>query len=58
MKDYLLVIDDILKELYVDINCLGCVGVSFGGFFVYWLVGYYDKCFKVFIVYDGIFNME
>ena len=58
MKDYLSAIDDIAKEPYVDINRLGCVGASFGGYSVYWLAGNHNKRFKTFISHDGIFNME
>lgn len=56
MKDYLFVIDDVVKELYVDKDRMGCVGVSYGGYFVFYLVLRYEGRFKLFIFYDGIFN--
>ena len=58
MDDYLSAIDDIAKEPYVDKDRLGCVGVSFGGYSVYWLAGHHNKRFKAFIAHDGFFNME
>ena len=58
MRDYFTAIDEMAKEPYVDKDCLGCVGASFGGFSVYWLAGHHDKRFKAFIAHDGIFNME
>ena len=58
MDDYLSAIDDIAKEPYVDKDCLGCVGASFGGYSVYWLAGHHNKRFKAFIAHDGFFNME
>ena len=58
MKDYFTAIDEMAKEPFVDKDCLGCVGASFGGFSVYWLAGHHDKRFKAFIAHDGIFNME
>lgn len=58
MKDYFTAIDEVAKEPYVNKDCLGCVGASFGGFSVYWLAGHHDKRFKAFIAHDGIFNME
>ena len=58
MDDYLSAIDDIAKEPYVDIDRLGCVGASFGGYSVYWLAGHHNKRFKAFIAHDGFFNME
>ena len=58
MDDYLRAIDDIANEPYVDKDCLGCVGASFGGYSVYWLAGHHNKRFKAFIAHDGFFNME
>ena len=58
MKDYFTAIDEVAKEPYVNKDRLGCVGASFGGFYVYWLAGHHDKRFKAFIAHDGIFNME
>ena len=59
MRDYLSAIDDATANLpYVDKDCLGAVGASFGGFSVYWLAGNHDKRFKCFISHDGAFNLE
>lgn len=58
MKDYLVAIDTIAAEPYVDAERLGCVGASYGGFSVYWLAGHHDKRFKTFIAHCGIFNLE
>lgn len=58
MDDYLTAIDDICKEPYVDKDRLGCVGASFGGYSVYYLMSHHNKRFKCFIAHDGFFNME
>lgn len=58
MKDYFTAIDEVAKEPYANKDYLGCVGASFGGFSVYWLVGHHDKRFKAFTAHDGIFNTE
>lgn len=58
MDDYLTAIDDICKEPYVDKNRLGCVGASFGGYSVYYLMSHHNKRFKCFIAHDGFFNMD
>jgi dipeptidyl aminopeptidase/acylaminoacyl peptidase len=56
MKDYLIAIDELAKEPYVDKNRLGCVGASYGGYSVYFLAGIHEKRFKTFIAHDGIFD--
>ncbi len=56
MQDYLVAIDDLATEPYIDKEHLGCVGASFGGYSVYWLAGHHEKRFKVFLAHDGIFN--
>ena len=56
MKDYLVAIDEMAKETYVDKNKLGCVGASYGGFSSYYLAGIHEKRFKSFICHDGIFD--
>lgn len=58
MKDYLSAIDDICRESYVDVEHLGAVGASFGGFSVYWLAGNHEGRFKAFIAHDGIYNTQ
>jgi len=56
MKDYLLSIDELSKEPYVDKARLGAVGASYGGYSVYFLAGIHNKRFKTFIAHDGIFD--
>jgi len=56
MKDYLISIDALSKEPYVDKNRLGCVGASYGGYSVFFLEGIHEKRFKSFIAHDGIFD--
>jgi dipeptidyl aminopeptidase/acylaminoacyl peptidase len=58
MKDYLVAIDEMAKEPYIDANRLGAVGASYGGFSVYWLAGHHEKRFKAFVAHAGIFNLE
>ena len=58
MKDYLVAIDEMCKEPFVDKERLGSVGASFGGFSVFWLAGHHDKRFKAFIAHNGMFNLE
>ncbi|MBC7864426.1 MAG: S9 family peptidase, partial [Bacteroidia bacterium] len=56
MKDYLISIDELCKEPFVDKNRLGCVGASYGGYSVFFLAGIHEKRFKSFISHDGIFD--
>ena len=56
MKDYLISIDEVSKEPFVDKDRLGCVGASYGGYSVYFLAGIHEKRFKTFIAHDGIFD--
>ncbi len=56
MKDYLISIDELSKEPFVDKTRLGCVGASYGGYSVYFLAGMHEKRFKTFIAHDGIFD--
>jgi dipeptidyl aminopeptidase/acylaminoacyl peptidase len=58
MRDYLSVVDDILKEPYVDKNRLGAVGASYGGYSVYMLAGIHQNRFKTFIAHDGLFDLR
>jgi dipeptidyl aminopeptidase/acylaminoacyl peptidase len=58
MDDYLVAIDEMAKEPYVDKDHLGAVGASAGGWAVYYLAGNHDGRFKAFIAHDGIFNEE
>jgi dipeptidyl aminopeptidase/acylaminoacyl peptidase len=56
MKDYLISIDELSKEPFVDKDRRGCVGASYGGYSVYFLAGIHEKRFKSFIAHDGIFD--
>lgn len=58
MKDYLSAVDDMKKEPYIDVEHIGAVGASYGGFSVYWLAGHHDGRFAAFIAHAGIFNTE
>ena len=58
MQDYLSAIDHISKESYVDIERLGCIGASYGGFSAFYLAAIHEKRFKTFIAHDGIFNWK
>jgi dipeptidyl aminopeptidase/acylaminoacyl peptidase len=58
MQDYLVAIDEISKEPFVDNARLGCVGASYGGYSAFYLAGMHEKRFKTFIAHDGIFNMK
>jgi dipeptidyl aminopeptidase/acylaminoacyl peptidase len=56
MKDYLISIDEMSKQPFIDKDRLGCVGASYGGYSVYFLAGIHEKRFKSFIAHDGIFD--
>ena len=56
MKDYLVAIDTVSAEPYVDKDHLGAVGASYGGYSVYWLAGNHNKRFKAFIAHCGMFD--
>lgn len=58
MQDYLIAIDELSKEPYVDKDRRGCVGASYGGYSVYYLAGIHEKRFKTFIAHDGIFDWK
>jgi dipeptidyl aminopeptidase/acylaminoacyl peptidase len=58
MSDYLVAIDEMAKEPFIDENRLGAVGASAGGYAVFYLAGIHDGRFKAFIAHDGIFNEE
>jgi len=58
MLDYLVAIDSVAIEPFVDETRLGAVGASYGGFSVFWLAGNHEKRFKSFIAHDGMFNFE
>ncbi|MEZ5015832.1 MAG: S9 family peptidase [Flavipsychrobacter sp.] len=58
MRDYLLAIDEVAKESYVDNERLGCIGASYGGYSVFMLAGMHENRFKSFIAHDGLFDLK
>ncbi len=58
MDDYIVAIDDISKESYVDKDRIGAVGASYGGYSVFYLAGMHQKRFKTFISHCGVFNLQ
>ena len=58
MDDYLVAIDDVAKESYVDKSRLAAVGASYGGYSVFYMAGMHNKRFKTFISHCGVFNLE
>ncbi len=58
MQDYLVAIDSLAKEPFVDKDHLGCVGASYGGYSVFFLEGIAEGRFKTFISHDGPFDLR
>lgn len=58
MKDYLSAVDNVSTEPYVDVNRIGAVGASYGGYSVYYLAGIHENRFKTFVAHCGLFNLE
>jgi len=58
MEDYLVAIDEISKENFVDKSRRGCVGASYGGYSVYMLEALHNGRFKSFIAHDGVFDFR
>lgn len=58
MRDYLVAVDNISNEPYIDVNRIGAVGASYGGYSVYYLAGIHEGRFKTFISHCGLFNLE
>ncbi|MGQ7870027.1 alpha/beta fold hydrolase [Sunxiuqinia sp. sy24] len=58
IQDYLVAIDELAKEPYVDEDRLGAVGASYGGFSVNYLAGHHEGRFNAFISHCGIFNFD
>ena len=56
MQDYLDATDAMAKEPFVDVNRLGAVGASYGGYSVYYLAGIHGGRFKAFISHCGMFD--
>lgn len=58
MIDYLIAIDNMAKEPFVDKERLGAVGASYGGYSVFYLAGIHQKRFKTFIAHAGVFDLK
>lgn len=58
IKDYLAAVDNVSNEPYIDVNRIGAVGASYGGYSVYYLAGVHNGRFKTFISHCGLFNLE
>lgn len=58
IQDYLAAVDNISNEPYIDVNRIGAVGASYGGYSVYYLAGMHNGRFKTFISHCGLFNLE
>lgn len=58
MQDYLVAIDSVAKEPYVDNDHLGCVGASYGGYSAFFLEGISEGRFQTFISHDGPFDLR
>lgn len=58
MKDYLSAVDNVSTEPYIDVNRVGAVGASYGGYSVYYLAGIHENRFKTFVAHCGLFNLE
>ncbi|MGV3630908.1 MAG: prolyl oligopeptidase family serine peptidase [Bacteroidota bacterium] len=58
IRDYLSAVDNISNEPFIDVNRIGAVGASYGGYSVYYLAGVHNGRFKTFISHCGLFNLE
>lgn len=58
MDDYLVAIDEVSKEPFVDKERRACVGASFGGYSAFYLAGIHNNRFKSFIAHDGVFDFR
>lgn len=58
IQDYLVAIDEVSKEPWVDKDHRGCVGASYGGYSVYYLAGVHEGRFKAFISHCGIYDFD
>lgn len=57
-RDLLTAIDAIGKEPWADVEHIGAMGASYGGYSVFHLAGTHKGRFKAFLAHCGIFNME
>ena len=58
MKDYLSAVDYMKQEPFIDVDKIGAVGASYGGFSIYWLAGHHEHRFAALLAHAGIFNTE
>ena len=58
MKDYLSAVDYMKQEPFIDVEKIGAVGASYGGFSIYWLAGHHEHRFAALLAHAGIFNTE
>ncbi|MEE9127465.1 MAG: prolyl oligopeptidase family serine peptidase, partial [Planctomycetota bacterium] len=59
MRDLLTATDQMIKEPYVDMERVGAIGASFGGYTIYWLMGHdQENRFRTMIAHCGVFNLE
>lgn len=56
IQDYLDATDAMAKEPFVDLDKIGAVGASYGGYSVFYLAGMHGGRFKAFISHCGMFN--
>ncbi len=58
MKDYLVAIDSVSRDPWINKDKLGAIGASYGGFSVYWLAGHHQGRFKALVAHCGMYNLE
>lgn len=46
-----------VKYCFFDGDCVCVLGVSYGGYMVYWMVGVWNGLWKCFVDYDGVFDI-
>lgn len=55
-NDIMAVLDEVIKQGYVDETCLGVTGGSYGGFMTNWIIGHTDR-FKAALTQRCVSNM-
>lgn len=58
IQDYLVAVDTLKKEPFINPKAIGAVGASYGGYSVYYLAGHHEGRFSAFVAHAGIFNLE
>ena len=51
-------VDYMKQEPFIDVEKIGAVGASYGGFSIYWLAGHHEHRFAALLAHAGIFNTE